>query len=441
MITLIGVILALSFTFVAWFSIKKEKAGPDRFQTGHKLIRVVAAALAALGIALVFGLLGPSETGGQLKWETFLDAISKARKAHKPVVIDAWATWCAACKELGEKTLAAPEVESRLKDYVRIKYDMTDFDPAQKALKDLGYDVQNLPTVMFIRPDGRQWGCRVHEYMNPDRFIAYIDAFEKGTKTCPDKNPLASAGFLWALLIAFVAGIGVSLTPCIWPVLPLVASTLAGLSYDDEGRITGNADLGARARRSLLFVGGMVVVYTTLGVISGKFGWGFGSLMSNPWMTGGMALVMAGMGLWYLWGFSQVSVSSTRHGSGQGDRWLGILLMGAGTGVFAAPCSGPVTVAILAYIAAEGNLISGGLLMLAFSLGLGMLFFVLGMAASVVRALMGAPGSDGPGYAGAIARLFKGLRRHNELNVMVEFVFAVALFVSAIYYMMLTLRG
>ena len=415
MIAVFGAFITiLSFVF-AYFSFKrygdvKDSAGFKKISVS--LTRTLAALAAGLGIIIMLGLFSSKTQTGNLKWNTNIEqALQDAAKQHKPVIIDAWAKWCPACKELGENTLTDPKVKKALKGFVRVKFDMTDFDPAHAHLKKLGHDVKNLPSVLFIRPSGKAWKCRVNDYIKPERFVQYVDAFGHNLGNCPQKTGLLQHGFWIAILIAFAAGFGVSLTPCVFPVLPGVAGILSGWPME-------KLSLRIRIKRSLLFVTGMAMIYTGLGLASGLLGWGFGSMMSNPRVTGLIAVIFALLALSYLGLFSTNlpgPIKNTLSKVRESDP--GIFLMGGGIGLVAAPCSGPVTVAILAYIASAGGPVSGSILMFAFAIGMGTLFFIMGVFSSLLERIPS-----------------RGLA-----SVMIEFTFAVALFASAIYYVLLTI--
>jgi thiol:disulfide interchange protein DsbD len=151
----------------------------------------------------------------------------------------------------------------------------------------------------------------------------------------------------------------------------------------------------------------------TLGVVSALAGQGFGSHLQRPEVTLGMALLFAALAASYL-GFFQLDLPAslkTRLGRKRGGL-LSVALVGGATGLLAAPCAGPIVVGILALISQTGSVALGLVLMVSFALGMGLVFFVLGMSTAI------------------LARI----PRNGAWTERVEIGFAVALLVVAIHY-------
>ncbi len=103
--------------------------------------------------------------------EPFDALLRKAQADCKPVMIDFFADWCAACKELDKKTYTAPQVAQESQRFVNIKVDGTEDDEVLTELY-ARYGVTGLPTVAFIDPLGQTLESpRVTGYMPPDRFL------------------------------------------------------------------------------------------------------------------------------------------------------------------------------------------------------------------------------------------------------------------------------
>jgi thiol-disulfide isomerase/thioredoxin len=108
-----------------------------------------------------------------IRWEkSFEDAMKKARKAGKPVIVDFWADWCAWCHRLDRSTYADPFVAERAQDFVAVKVDTEgsrrEMDVAMK------YEVTSLPTIVFLSPQGHQI-ARVNGFQGPGQFPRTLD--------------------------------------------------------------------------------------------------------------------------------------------------------------------------------------------------------------------------------------------------------------------------
>ena len=183
----------------------------------------------------------------------------------------------------------------------------------------------------------------------------------------------------FAYVVAFLGGFGASLTPCIYPVIPILLGSV------------GASSAGSKARGfllSLLFVLGMAFTYAILGLSAALTGTLFGIQSHNPrvlFAVGNLCLVF---GISMLGVFEIALPGSWGRASGGKVKTLaGIFLMGAGSGFVAAPCTVPVLGALLAFVAAEKNLVFGFSLLFVFALGLGFLLIVLGTFTGLLAGL------------------------------------------------------
>jgi thiol:disulfide interchange protein DsbD len=138
---------------------------------GSIAIRTVGALLAGGGLFLLLGVRAPEPT--PMRWEhDVAAALTRAKAEHKPALIDFFATWCAACVELDEKTYSQPEVQSALAHTVTIKVDGTDETDAITSLYKQ-YDIKGLPTVVFITADGQVLATpRLTGFAPPAEFLS-----------------------------------------------------------------------------------------------------------------------------------------------------------------------------------------------------------------------------------------------------------------------------
>ena len=182
---------------------------------------------------------------------------------------------------------------------------------------------------------------------------------------------LLAQGSLLAFAVAFAGGVATSLTPCVYPLIPITVSIFGARKA---------ASRGEALALSSLYVLGIAVMYSALGVGAALTGRAFGSVMQNPWVLGGVALVLAAMAASMFGAFELQLPSSWQarlSGVGGAGR-AGALGMGLVAGIIAAPCTGPVLAAALAFVAAKGSVAFGLGIMFAYALGMGLLFFLIG---------------------------------------------------------------
>jgi thiol:disulfide interchange protein DsbD len=179
---------------------------------------------------------------------------------------------------------------------------------------------------------------------------------------------------------AFAAGLVSSLTPCVYPLIPITLA-VCGASKD--------ASKAHAISRAVCYVLGMAATYTVLGLLAARSGAVFGAGLSNPWLVYPVAALVALMALAsieviHLRSLHTIQTKASRiGGSGVG----GVFLMGAASGLVAAPCVAPPLVAILGVAATSGSALRGGLLLFSYSLGMGMLFLLVALFPTMLNRL------------------------------------------------------
>jgi thioredoxin:protein disulfide reductase len=188
---------------------------------------------------------------------------------------------------------------------------------------------------------------------------------------------IASQGVLVMLLVMFVGGLLTSLTPCVYPLIPITVAFFGA----------SGASAGRGFILSVFFVLGMAVMYSILGVTAAATGAVFGAVMTNPWVMGAVALVFLAFAA-SMFGAFKIQLPSSlqlRLNSVGGSGFGGAFLAGVVAGIIAAPCTGPVLGTALAYVATTGDLWLGFLSMFTFAIGMGVLFMLIGtFSASIV---------------------------------------------------------
>lgn len=188
---------------------------------------------------------------------------------------------------------------------------------------------------------------------------------------------LNSLSALSQLIAVFGAGVLSSLQPCVYPLIPI---TIAIFGAKDEKRLKAFF-------LSSCYVLGIAVTYTILGSISALTGALFGSLLGNPYIVGMMVLLMLILSLYSLeiFQFSFLSKLESKASKVGGKGFVGAFLMGLVSGVVAAPCVGPVLVSVLQFAALSKSPTWGAILLFTYSLGLGLLFLILGTFSGLLK--------------------------------------------------------
>ena len=206
-----------------------------------------------------------------------------------------------------------------------------------------------------------------------------------------------SSSPLTALPILFIAGVLTSLTPCIYPMIPITAAIVGGSSVGDAPR--------PRARTVMLtfaYVIGLATAYASLGLFAGLSGTIFGSVSTNPWLYFAMAnlLVLAALAMLDVIPVRLPTALLTRAATaGEGGKVSGALIMGAVSGLVAAPCSAPVMAAVLTWVTATKSGVLGFIYLFVFSLGMCTLLVVVGLFSGSARAPAEGGRMDGLGEA------------------------------------------
>lgn len=190
---------------------------------------------------------------------------------------------------------------------------------------------------------------------------------------------------LLALPLLFFAGVLTSLTPCIYPMIPITAAIVGGQSAGDSSPQRWRPLL-----LSLTYAFGLAVVYSALGLFAGLTGTLFGTVSTNPWLYFAMAnlLVIAGLAMLDVIPVKlPASLVARASSAGTGGRVSGALLMGAMSGLVAAPCSAPVMAAVLTWVTTTKSAWLGFAYLFAFSLGMCALLVAVGVSSGALSRL------------------------------------------------------
>jgi len=183
------------------------------------------------------------------------------------------------------------------------------------------------------------------------------------------------------MLIAFGAGVLVSFTPCVYPMIPITVGVIGARSETPSFR----RSLGL----SVTYVFGLVLVYSVLGLLVGTLGAQVRGVIMSPYVLVGVAAFFSvlALGMFGLFELQLPPALATRLNAVGGRGFLGVLLMGMVSGLVASPCTAAPLAGILTYVAVEANPRMGFLLLFSFAWGMGLLLIVVGTSAGAVSRL------------------------------------------------------
>jgi thiol:disulfide interchange protein len=357
---------------------------PFTMPPARKLLRLAVGLVGGFAVFLAAGafLLAPPEKRPDSAWLTSLEqGFKQSAATGKPLLVDAWATWCTSCVEMKKKTFPDPAVEKELNRYVTVALDM---DAAENEAVWDRYGIGGLPWIAVFepgKPDTPVWVLTDAE--GPEAFAKRLAGSRDREEGIGDW--LAGKGLLLTLLLVFLGGILASLTPCAYPSYLLVFGFFSG---PDAGPDEPKRGRGQALVTALALVLGMASSYSAGGMLAAMGGGAVGRLMTNPWVMGGIAalfLVMGASSLSVLPPMEFARLKGAIHSKSKATlAWA--FVFGLVMGLIVAPCVGPLLIGILAYIASTGDLALGALLMVTFALGMGVLFFVLALFSQTIRA-------------------------------------------------------
>ena len=228
------------------------------------------------------------------------------------------------------------------------------------------------PVLLAVAPAGAP-----SETLNETLFVEQDAGIEDRTGV-----PWRAGASFWLTLAGiFLGGLALNLTPCIYPLIPITVSYFGARGFG--GRST-------TVLHGVLYITGLAVTNSILGVTASLSGGMLGAVLQNPLVLVGVALVLVALslsffGLWELRLPSALTNAASRNFSG----FFGTFFMGLTLGVVAAPCLGPFILGLLTYVGRLGDPVLGFLYFFVLSLGMGVPLAVLAVFSSTVDRLPG----------------------------------------------------
>jgi thiol:disulfide interchange protein DsbD len=184
-------------------------------------------------------------------------------------------------------------------------------------------------------------------------------------------NPL---DYLWA----FLGGVLASLTPCVYPLIPITAGYIGIRS---EGSQFKGFIL------SLIYVTGIAITYSLLGLLASLTGSLFGKISSHPiaYIFTGTAVIIFGLSMLDL--FPIILPSPIKPINYKKTGFISTFFLGLTSGLIVGPCLTPVLGAILAYLVTKKNILYGMTLLFTFAYGMGLILILIGTSSSILISL------------------------------------------------------
>jgi thioredoxin:protein disulfide reductase len=195
----------------------------------------------------------------------------------------------------------------------------------------------------------------------------------------PISNALESQGLIIGLLLVFLGGLALNLTPCVYPLIPITVGYFGGQS---EGSTTKLFFMG------ILFILGLSVTYSAIGVITSLTGAIFGALLQNPIVILIVVAIMLALSL-SMFGLYEFKLpdSLVNKAGGAKAGLYGAFFMGLTMGIVAAPCIGPFVLGLVTYVATKQDPFFGFLLFFVLAVGLGTPYLFLAIFSGKIKKL------------------------------------------------------
>jgi len=241
------------------------------------------------------------------------------------------------------------------------------YEPSSKAFEftvdtaSLGSAEELEPVAVIVETE------QADETFGTSETDAIVDALEGGS--------------LWSILaIFFGIGVVLSLTPCIFPMIPILSSIIVS-----QGE-------GISAKRgfllSLVYVLAMAVAYSLAGVLAGIFGENLQVMLQNEWAIGAFALIFVALAF-SMFGFYEIALpaswqsklSSVSDNASSKGGFIGVAVMGFLSALIVGPCVAPGLAGALIYIGQSGDALLGGAALFVMSIGMGLPLLLIGVGA------------------------------------------------------------
>ena len=197
-------------------------------------------------------------------------------------------------------------------------------------------------------------------------------------------NALKNEGLLFVLLLFFIVGLLLALTPCILPMVPILSSIL----LQQAGKKEGGLNRSTSFIISLVYVVAMAFTYSIIGIVAGLLNFDLQANLNNPWVIIPVALIFIALAF-SLFGYFEIALPASLQtklnkasNSAEGKGLLGTAVMGAISALIVGACTAPVISGAIIFISMTGDAVLGGLALFVMGLGAGVPLLLVGLGAN-----------------------------------------------------------
>ena len=227
-----------------------------------------------------------------------------------------------------------------------------------------------------------------------------ISSLTKEGNTAKIADVLSSESSFFVILLFFIFGLLLALTPCVFPMIPILSSIIVSQSGE------GKPSVAKAFFTSLVYVVSMALTYTVVGVVAGLLGADIQAAMQNPWVLTVFAAMFVALA-YSLFGYYEIGlpaswqskISKASDDAGQKGGIAGTAIMGLLSALIVGPCVAPPLGGAVLFISHTGDALLGGIALFVMSMGMGMPLLLVGIGAGK---FMPKPG----GWMTAVSQVF-----------------------------------
>lgn len=236
-------------------------------------------------------------------------------------------------------------------------------------------------TLIIIIADKNDVINKINQEIFNDIDLSVTYLVEEVNNDSPNdiSNILEENGILLGLIFVFIGGLALNLTPCVYPLIPITIGFFGGQSEGNTKRL---------AAMGILFVLGLAVTYSVIGVVTSLTGAIFGALLQNPIVIIAVVLILIALSLsmFGVYEFKLPDSLVAKAGGAKGGMY-GAFFMGLTLGIVAAPCIGPFVLGLVTYVATKQDPLFGFIMFFVLALGLGTPYLFLAIFSGKIKKL------------------------------------------------------